>query len=171
MSPWLRCLLAVAAALGLLVSVLLNTGCTLDHWAKLSIMPSEDFRVTVYRQYPGLGCTSGYLAVNDDIISYTLERPWTDNQQNISSIPAGNYDAKLRYDHSDHWRIELIDVPGRTNVQIHVGNQPDQTIGCILVGKRLGADLCSLQDSASAYADLKTAFYGNSNPTSTPTRT
>jgi hypothetical protein len=122
----------------------------------------------VYRQHPGEKCTSGYLAVNGNVAAYTLERPWIDNEQNISSIPAGKYKGTLRYDHTDLWRIELLDVPGRTNVQIHIGNKTDETQGCILVGRKLGEDLCSLKESAPAYKDLKRAFYGTENPTSCP---
>ena len=131
---------------------------------------ADDFRITIYRQYPDSKCTSGYLAVNDEIVCYTLERPWKDNEQNISSIPAGTYKAILRYDHADHWRIELQDVPSRTNVQIHMGNEVDQSKGCILVGTKLGQDLCSIAGgtSAPAYKAIKTAFYGTDNPTSTP---
>src|SRR5207244_13465463 len=121
-------------------------------------------------QYPDSKCTSGYLAVNDEIICYTLEKPWKDNSQNISSIPAGTYQGIVRYDHADHWRIELQDVPDRTNVQIHIGNEVDQSKGCILVGAKLGPDLCSIVGgtSAPAYKAIKSAFYGNDNPTSTP---
>lgn len=130
---------------------------------------SEDFRLTVFRQYPGQRCTSGYLAINGTIICYTLERPWVDNLRNISSIPSGIYQATLRYDHTDHWRIELSGVPGgRTYVQIHIGNEPDETLGCILVGRRLDADLCSLRESRQAYDDIKNAFYGSANPVATP---
>jgi hypothetical protein len=142
--------------------------CSFSKKHQLRELMSSDFALTVYRQYPSAGCTSGYLAVNDQIVCYTLERPWADNQQNISSIPAGTYDGALRYDHSDHWRIELQNVPGRTNVQIHVGNQPDESKGCILVGRKLGPTLCTLQDSALAYADLKSRFYGTDSPTETP---
>jgi hypothetical protein len=135
-----------------------------------SNLNAEDFKITIFRQYPAAQCTSGYLAVNGNIICYTLEKPWRDNQQNVSSIPAGTYNAILRYDHNDHWRIELLDVPGRTNIQIHIGNTVDDISGCILVGDRLNPDLCSITGgtSATAYQKLKDAFYGTSNPTSTP---
>jgi hypothetical protein len=129
---------------------------------------AEDFKITVLRQYPGQKCTSGYLAVNGVITCYTLERPWSDNKQNISSIPAGKYSGSVRYDHADHWRIELNDVPGRSNIQIHIGNEPDQTKGCILVGMKLGDDLCSLENSAVALKAIKTAFYGSDSPVATP---
>jgi len=131
---------------------------------------AEDFKVTIFREYPDHKCTSGYLAVNDNIICYTLEKPWRDNQQNISSIPADTYNGILRYDHNDHWRIELLDVPGRTHIQIHIGNTVDDISGCILVGDRLGPDLCTIVGGTStpAYSKLKSAFYGTDNPTSTP---
>jgi hypothetical protein len=83
---------------------------------------SDSFNLTVYRQYSGNDCTSGYLAVNDQIICYSLERPWNGNAPLISSIPAGVYPAHVRYDHADAWRIQLDNVPHRTNVEIHVGN-------------------------------------------------
>jgi len=133
---------------------------------------ATDFKITIFRQYPSGQCTSGYLAVNDSIICHTLEKPWVDNQQNISSIPSGKYKGILRYDHSDHWRIELLNVPNRTYIQIHIGNTTDDISGCILVGDRLTSDLCSIVGgtSATAYQKLKNAFYGTSNPTSTPNK-
>jgi hypothetical protein len=121
-------------------------------------------KITIFRQYPGTGCTSGYLSVGGTIITYTLERPWVDNMKNVSSVPDGTYSAHLRYDHADHWRIELVGVPNRPNVQIHMGNEPDQTLGCVLVGDGLSASLCSLTGSASAYSKLKRAFYGTDAP-------
>jgi hypothetical protein len=51
-----------------------------------------------------------------------------------------------------------------------MGNEPDQSKGCILVGTRLGSDLCSIVGGTSlpAYLALKKAFYGTDQPTSTP---
>jgi hypothetical protein len=91
----------------------------------------------------------------------------------LSSIPVGTYNGILRYDHSDQWRIELQGVPGRTNVQIHTGNTPDDTEGCIIIGKELDASLCAIKAGTSkpAYDALKAAFYGSSNPVSTPDKT
>ena len=88
----------------------------------------------------------------------------------LSSAPAGTYKATLRYDHTDQWRIELQGVPGHENVQIHTGNTPDDTKGCILIGKQLGPDLCTIAAGTSkpAYQDLKNAFYGTPNPVATP---
>ncbi len=131
---------------------------------------AEDFILTIYRQYSDASCTSGYLAVNGVIQAYTLERPWQGNAPFISSVPAGTYQGTLRYDHTDQWRIELQGVPGRDHVEIHTGNTPDDTEGCIIIGKELGPGLCTIKAGTSqpAYSALKTAFYGTSNPVSTP---
>lgn len=132
---------------------------------------AASFTLTIARKYRDQKCTSGYLAVNGKIIAYTLELPWRGNAPLISSIPDGRYDGVLRYDHPDKWRIELKGVPARQAVQIHTGNSPDDSEGCILIGLKLGEDLCSVVDSKKAYDGLRTAFYGSSNPSSTPTKT
>src|SRR5437764_14610078 len=80
-----------------------------------------DCRLTIARKYKSSRCTSGYLAVNGTVIAYALELPWQGNAPLISAIPDGKYGGILRYDHADKWRIELVGVPGRTNVQIHTG--------------------------------------------------
>jgi hypothetical protein len=126
---------------------------------------ADDAKVTIRvdRQYPGDRCMSGYLSVDGKQIVYVLERPWVNNINDISAIPAGTYSAHLRYDKADHWRIQLDGVPGREGVQIHVGNEPEQSKGCLLVGDKLGSDLCSLDNSRLAYQKLKQAFYGDSS--------
>jgi hypothetical protein len=138
-----------------------------------SVASAGDFTLTIARKYSDANCTSGYLAVDGVIQAYTLEKPWAGNAPELSSIPVGTYDAILRYDHTDQWRIELKNVPGRTNVQIHTGNTPDNTKGCILIGKELDASLCAIKPGTSkpAYSDLKKAFYGSANPVSTPDKT
>jgi hypothetical protein len=113
----------------------------------------------IYREYRSDGCVSGYLAVENQVIAYTLERPDVANLNDFSAIGAGTYPAHLRYDKPDKWRIQLDRIPRRTNVQIHIGTQVTDSLGCILVGDRLGNDLCTLVDSSAAYNRLKKAFY------------
>ena len=131
---------------------------------------ADDFRIKIERKYSSEKCTSGYLAVNGEVIAYTLELPWSNNEPLISSIPPGTYSAHLRYDKKDKWRLQLNDVPGRGGVQIHIGNYTSEIEGCILVGDGISDDLCTLNGSASAYAKLKQAFYGTPNPISTPNK-
>lgn len=120
-------------------------------------------RIDIFRQFVNEVCTSGYLAVDGETICHALELPNADNVQYISSIPAGEYDTTLRYDKADHWRLQLKKVPGRTGVQIHIANEPDELQGCIAVGLSLQDDLCGLIDSDKAYSALKQAIYGPEN--------
>lgn len=115
-------------------------------------------------------CTIGDMGVDNASLGVkTLELAWRNNAANISRIPAGTYTTILRYDHDDKWRLELNGVPGHNHIQIHVGNWPSDTEGCILVG--LTANACSVQNSAEAYKKLKRAFYGSESPQATPNKT
>jgi hypothetical protein len=77
---------------------------------------------------------------------YTLELPWRQNQRNISSIPAGDYDCIIRRSPRFGLTYWVLKVPGRTYILIHGGNWAgDKTkgfkthvAGCILLGKKLG---------------------------------
>ena len=131
----------------------------------------EAFNLRIERKHQGSDCTSGYMAVNGQARMVALERPWQGNTPEISSIPAGTYRGILRYDKMDAWRIQLDGVPGRSGVQIHIGNVVAQSTGCILVGTRLEeGSLCRVGGSAAAYGELKKAFYGSDNPVATPNK-
>ena len=70
---------------------------------------------------------------------YTVERPWLDNKVGESCIPEGKYDLKPdRYNRGGYDAYEILNVPGRTEIKIHVANTMDNVIGCIGLGKRLG---------------------------------
>lgn len=83
-----------------------------------------------------------YGTLQDDdgtVIVQTLERPWADNAHNISCIPAGTYPA-FRFDspHIGYQLFQLANVPDRVGIDIHIGNTPKDTQGCILVGNERG---------------------------------
>lgn len=69
----------------------------------------------------------------------TLELPWRDNAHDISCIPPGTYHAQRVFS-PKHQRVlfQLIDVPGRSAIEIHPGNTPNDSLGCILVGTAFG---------------------------------
>lgn len=150
-------------------SVIAGTTCAAASYPA-AMAQQADFKLTIARKHKDAKCTSGYLAVNGKVVAYTLELPWKGNAPLISAIPDGTYGGTLRYDHPDKWRIEFTGVAGRGNIQIHTGNTPDDTEGCIIVGLSLGPDLCTVQDSKAAYEALRTAFYGSPNPTTTPNK-
>ena len=128
---------------------------------EICVAQAKPIKITIFRQSATEKCTSGYIAVAGNIVAYTVELPFINNISCISSIPSGTYAAKLRYDKSDKWRIQLQDVPERSGIQIHVGNWPQQIQGCVLVGAKLATDVCSIQPGTSkpAYDDLRRAFY------------
>ena len=65
----------------------------------------------------------------------TLERPWLDNQNGISCIPVGVYQwAKVPASHIPYPHIELMGVPDREGICIHIGNFFTDSKGCIVVG-------------------------------------
>lgn len=69
----------------------------------------------------------------------TCEPPWKDNQVGKSCIPEGVYGmvqmAGLRKPLAE-W--QLVNVPGRSAIEFHVGNSMLDTEGCILLGSRPG---------------------------------
>lgn len=69
----------------------------------------------------------------------TLELPWKNNQRGVSCIPAGTYTAE-RYFSPDHGYtlFRLIDVPDRSDVELHIGCLPRDSRGCILLGTVFG---------------------------------
>jgi hypothetical protein len=147
-------------------TVLLALLCLLS----IQIFAQDAFTVNIDRKMSTNSCTMGYLSVNNKALFYTLELPWKNNINQISCIPAGSYNGVLRYDHTDKWRIELIGVPNRGNVQIHVGNYTKQTKGCVLLGENANTNACSVSSSKSAYKKFKKAFYGSETPIQTPNK-
>ena len=82
--------------------------------------------------------TIGELFINGERICDTLENPWVDNQRNISCIPEGIYDVRLRLPREsatrDYIHLLVKDVKDRDYILIHIGNTAKDTSGCILVG-------------------------------------
>jgi hypothetical protein len=77
---------------------------------------------------------------------YTLELPWRDNQRNISCIPEGEYDVRIRISPKYGQVYHVKKVPNRSYILIHSGNWAGDTSkgyrthvnGCILLGKSRG---------------------------------
>lgn len=79
-------------------------------------------------------------------IAYTIERPWLDNQPNVSCIPEGIYDIRQHKRPSGERAFILIGngccaYPHQVNEQsprwgilIHAANHPHEIEGCIAPG-------------------------------------
>ena len=69
----------------------------------------------------------------------TLERPWLQNQRNISCIPAGEYECLYFPKLGKFVDVYYIQkVPGRSGVLIHCGVVVEHSHGCILIGLQKG---------------------------------
>jgi hypothetical protein len=94
--------------------------------------------IVLQRLYKGEDCVIGTLSADRKVLCYTLENPEKDNKEDISCIPAGKYNcvpySSKKY--PDVWKI--LNVPGRTDILIHVGNYERNTKGCVLVGSNVG---------------------------------
>lgn len=65
---------------------------------------------------------------------HCLEPAWKDNQQDISCIPAGKYRVEKHIAPSFGKSFWVKDVPGRSEILIHIGNFRKDTRGCPLPG-------------------------------------
>lgn len=100
----------------------------------------------------------GEIFINGIKIGYSLELPWRNNKPRVSCIPAGHYTAFIRKAGTSQWSydvIQLYSVPGRTAIQIHRGNYPRNTLGCILPGTSKG--LNTVWDSKTAMDQIMAA--------------
>jgi hypothetical protein len=74
-----------------------------------------------------------------DFECFTVERPWAVNTAFRSCVPTGTYKLRKRkYHRGGYPSYELLNVPGRTAILIHVGNTMDDLAGCIAPGMSLG---------------------------------
>lgn len=104
--------------------------------------------ITIIRDLRTAVCTMGvFEAVSDKkkgkVTGYTLEPPWRENRPFESCIPPGVYKGFKRIKGTGKWDydvIELLEVPGRKNIQLHAGNYPKNTTGCVLLGSERGVN-------------------------------
>ena len=76
--------------------------------------------------------TNGIVTLPDGTEYPSLERPWLNNQVSVSCIPAGHYKFK-RDTHGRFQWFRVLDVEGRTNIEMHLGTKPSHSEGCILL--------------------------------------
>lgn len=100
-------------------------------------------------------CTISEFVFEGEFICYALELPWRDNQKRISCIPAGTYELEyMKGSSSGKFKrcYYVKNVTGRSEILIHVGNYPADTLGCILPG--LSHNFNSIWNSRAALNKL-----------------
>lgn len=114
--------------------------------------------------------TIGVLFLDGEFQCYTLEdEERTEKVYGETRIPEGHYKIGIRdvggfhsryfqkFPQSHKGMLEIEDVPNFKYILIHIGNDDDDTAGCILVGNKPNnnkRDKGFLGDSTSAYLDL-----------------
>lgn len=69
----------------------------------------------------------------------SLERPWLDNAQGTSCIPAGTYNVRATQSARFGRLMYLVEaVPNRAGIRIHPANMPSELQGCIALGTSIG---------------------------------
>jgi len=106
--------------------------------------------------------TLGKLSIGD-WFCYTIERPWKDNQPNVSCIPEGTYACQPFSGTRFQDVIQVMDVPDRSHILIHVANFPYDVEGCIGVGDRFVSDSIepAVYNSKKTLAALMDIFNGH----------
>lgn len=80
----------------------------------------------------GKDFTAGRLYVPGEEAVNALERPWKNNQRNVSCIPLGEYEIGVEvHPHFKGEVLRLADVPGRDGILVHAANQVSELRGCI----------------------------------------
>ena len=70
---------------------------------------------------------------------FTIERPWLNNIRSQSCIPVGDYALNRCTFHRGGYEVyEVMGVPDRSLIKIHIANVMDDILGCIGPGTRLG---------------------------------
>src|SRR5947207_5696643 len=89
--------------------------------------------------------TLGTLTIVKDngqlYVCKTLELPWKENQSNVSCIPKGEYMCKYTRSNRmsnekgrDVYTYEVLNVPNRAGIRVHIANYFTQLLGCIALG-------------------------------------
>ena len=96
--------------------------------------------------------TQGQLSIDGVFFSYTLELPKKDGLPG-SCIPTGRYQVTTYPSpHFGRFMPLINDGPGRSEIEIHWLNTPDETRGCIGIGYTQGEN--SIGNSREAFDDF-----------------
>lgn len=89
----------------------------------------------------------GKVTIGGEDVCFSMERT-------VVAIPEGVYPCCKRYSPHNARTVIGIDVPNRTDIEIHPANYPSQLEGCIAVGSTVDND--ALDNSTAAFEKLMT---------------
>lgn len=125
-------------------------------------------KIKLGRYSSGNNDTLGLLFIDCEFITYTLEDEFrTEKVYGETRIPSGTYEIVFRKEGGFHNRylakfgskfhkgmLQLKDVPNFEYILIHIGNDDDDTAGCILVG-----DTANYNKKGSGFIGGSTSAY------------
>jgi len=101
--------------------------------------------IQVIRDIKTDNSVTSIVTYHNSALYYGLEPP--------NPIPAGIYEAWLRWSAHNHgWVIAVMNVPGHTDIEVHIGNTPKDTKDCLVVGMERHADYVT--DSRLAFQTI-----------------
>jgi len=113
--------------------------------------------IQVKRRWFNEKATIGELFLDGDVLrqAYTLEDPVREIKiPDETAIPPGRYEVILNYSvRFKRIMPRLLNVPGYKGILIHSGNTPENTRGCLLVG-RIIVNSEFIGESRGAFNDL-----------------
>lgn len=109
--------------------------------------------------------TIGQFFINGSQYCHCLEPALTNPvNEGHPRIPAGRYPVGLR--NSPHFgpdTPEILKVPGRSDILIHAGNFPKDSLGCLIVGLKYTPGEWEVHESKEArdhiYAEIRRAVH------------
>ena len=114
--------------------------------------------LTLYRTRLTPRESLGVLCWTGIPLCFTLERPWKDNQREVSCIPPGLYRCQRVVSEKFGETLLVTNVPNRDGIVFHCGNTVENTKGCILVGcefEPYGYDSEPYEDRMAMYESRK----------------
>jgi Family of unknown function (DUF5675) len=119
-------------------------------------------QIDVARLWKSESGITGTFSVDGTQKYFSLELPELfEGQPNVpkkTCVPAGTYAVERLW--SNHWNQmmpHLVDVPGRTEVEIHIANFPHDILGCIGIGKLRISDI-QIGESREAFEEFNKDF-------------
>jgi hypothetical protein len=104
----------------------------------------SEVRVELQRQgYTEFGTLGGWVVYDGSEAIFTClsaENPDRDNEPRVSCIPEGEYKlVRARYHRGGYPCFQIFakdggEIPGRTQVKVHVGNTMEDVLGCVVLG-------------------------------------
>lgn len=112
-------------------------------------------KLLVRRTDPSDACIIGELWIAGERFCYTMEPPERPKEIKPRAVPLGTYDVKIRW--SGHWaRLmpHVEGVPDFEEIEIHPGNFPKNSHGCLMVGETKAPMVHFIGDSKKAFDAL-----------------